>query len=136
MRKGTLRERAADSRDLSAAQPSYAQSPSLSTPAPSQRAQKDCKYLHFEVALPPTLADPYADQRPSFVSPLPRPPKLAPPSDPLVPKKAAIVDMVKGESTKEAQWGSSWLTCDVRKFDLEVLGKYVHAWFRSSRSLA
>lgn len=83
--------------------------------------------MHFEVALPPALVDPSAAQRTSFVSPFPRPPKLAPPSDPLVPKKAAIADVVKGESTKEAQWGPSWLTCDVRKFDLQVLGKYVHA---------
>ena len=63
------------------------------------------------------------ESRTSFPSPLPTTPKARPPSDPLVPYKPTLKDLAIGTPEKEQQWGPSWLTCDVRSFDLEVLGK-------------
>jgi mRNA (2'-O-methyladenosine-N6-)-methyltransferase len=106
-------------------QPSYAQSPSLGGGGPAPRSQKDCKYLHFEVALPassgPTSA--LAERKTSFPSPLPPASNARPPSNPLRPHKPSLKDLATGATEKEQQYGPSWLTCDVRSFDLEVLGK-------------
>lgn len=48
-----------------------------------------------------------------------------PPSEPLRPYKPTLKELASGTLAKEEQWGPSWLTCDVRSFDLEVLGKWV-----------
>lgn len=75
------------------------------------------------MAPPPPSAGPNAVGKTSFPSLLPPTAPRKAPSDPLVPSKPSLEDIVGGSDVKEAHWPPSWLTCDVRKFDLEVLGK-------------
>lgn len=72
------------------------------------------RYLHFEVCPPP----------PSLPSSLPAviPAPLPPPTGALIPREPDPLPTAATE--KEGSWPASWISCDVRKFDLDVLGTF------------